>query len=416
MDRGSLRSGLDLVEFGDMTGSYPAAYARPPHLQVSSASQYLDYRLLSTSLSTIAQPTIETQSHLPTHSSAFVMNPKSTTLEKVQHTEDFQAGLSQAASARPAMDQPDIQASLLQYQGHPGPECGLPSVSAPFTMVTQPTIERQPAPYQHTLPFSPSANWPLNTFVPPNSLPTLFLPQPLPAPPASFAPPLVDFCTKLCDDPLPLATVPAPSNIAATHRNNNEPTMYEFVWALDDREDAALPQNSFCGTNVIPVGVHNLDLIQTDQFMNKKGHTAVSSGRIRSNPISWASDDSKTKKREYSQLVKKKLMEQMFTEDAAPTKCDATYAAIQAETAIEIFGCQTVLVDLLTPIMDMASSIRKAFKTQANETVDKLFDLEPPLHSTEDFVAYRAERVNALLSIENYGCFHTTTDNVGDDR
>ena len=108
-------------------------------------------------------------------------------------------------------------------------------------------------------------------------------------------------------------------------------------------------------------------------------------------------------------------MEWMFTEDAAPKKCDATYATIQAEATMEIFGCQNTPVHLLTPIMDMASSIRKAFKTQANETVDKLFDLELPLHSTEDFVAYRAERVNMLLSIENYRCFHTMTDNVGDN-
>ena len=81
------------------TGSYPAAYMWPPHLQVSSASQYLDYRLLSTFLSTIMQPMIEMQSHLLTHSLAFMMNPKSTVLEKVQHAEDFQAGLSWAASA-----------------------------------------------------------------------------------------------------------------------------------------------------------------------------------------------------------------------------------------------------------------------------------------------------------------------------
>ena len=121
------------------------------------------------------------------------------------------------------------------------------------------------------------------------------------------------------------------------------------------------------------------------------------------------------KKCEYSQLVKKKPMEQMFTEDAAPKKCDATYTTIQAEAAMEIFGCQNAPIDLSTPIMDTASSIQKAFKTQANETVDKLFDLEPPLHSTEDFVAYRAERVNMLFSIENYGCFHTMTDNVGDN-
>ena len=85
-------------------------------------------------------------------------------------------------------------------------------------------------------------------------------------------------------------------------------------------------------------------------------------------------------------LVKKKLMEWMFTEDAAPKKCNAIYAAIQAEAAMKIFGCQNAPVDLLMPVMDMANSIRKVFKTQANETVNRLFD--------EDFIAYRAEKVN----------------------
>ena len=159
-------------------------------------------------------------------------------------------------------------ASLLQYQGHPGPECGLPSISVPFVMVTQPTIEMQPVPYQHILPFSPLANWPQNTFVPPNSLPTLFLSHPLPAPPTSFPPPLTNF--KLGNNSLALTSVLAPSNIVASHNNNSEPILYKFVWALDDWEDTALSQNLFHGTNVIPIGMHNLNLIQTDQFTNKR--------------------------------------------------------------------------------------------------------------------------------------------------
>ena len=229
---------------------------------------------IHSSATAIAQPTIRMQSHLPSHSMAFMTDPTSSyphlQVSSVSQYPDYRLpSTSPSTIAQPTHIQAS-SASLLQYQGYPGPEGGLPSVSAPFITVAQPTIEMQPAPYQHILPFSPSANWPQNAFVPPNSLPTSFLPHPLPAPPASFAPPLTDFCTKLCNDPLALTSVPTPSNIAASNSNNSEPILYEFVWALDDQEDASLPRNSFRGTNVIPVGMHNLDLVQTDQFTNKR--------------------------------------------------------------------------------------------------------------------------------------------------
>lgn len=134
-------------------------------------------------------------------------------------------------------------------------------------------------------------------------------------------------------------------------------------------------------------------------------------GKPRPPPRSTESD----RKREYSQVVKKKIHGYIFSADVAPmTREDrnAVFNTILGEASIEVFGVACSPVPLTTSCVDIAWNVRNAFRKYADESVDRLFELRPSLRSGMNIKTYRAGRVNELLSLGNHGCFNETLGTV----
>ena len=113
--------------------------------------------------------------------------------------------------------------------------------------------------------------------------------------------------------------------------------------------------------------------------------------------------------------MKKKIYGHILSVDVAPLKDqdrDTMYNMILEEASFDIFGTARTPVSLLTNCVDLAWTVRSAFQKYADQLVNRLFDLRPPLRGGQDTVAYRAGRVQALLSLEHYGYFHEVLDMV----
>lgn len=114
-------------------------------------------------------------------------------------------------------------------------------------------------------------------------------------------------------------------------------------------------------------------------------------------------------------VVKKKIYGHILSVNVAPLKDqdrDTMYNMILEEASFDIFGTACMPVSLSTNCINLAWTVRSAFRKYADQSVDRLFDLWPPLRGSQDTVAYRAGRVQALLSLEHYGYFHKVLDMV----
>ena len=101
-------------------------------------------------------------------------------------------------------------------------------------------------------------------------------------------------------------------------------------------------------------------------------------------------------KHEYVQVVKKKIYGHILSVDVAPLKDqdrDTMYNMILEEAFFNIFGTTHAPVSLSTNCIDLAWTIRLVFRKYADQSVDRLFNLQPPLHGGQDTIAYRAGRV-----------------------
>lgn len=136
------------------------------------------------------------------------------------------------------------------------------------------------------------------------------------------------------------------------------------------------------------------------------------------NPISVVSDEEKTKKRAYSQFMKQQLLVRIFMINAAPPpeNFDVLYGDIEAIAATEVYCREFAPDGVKVSVKDKARRIWKVFTTYTNKTVDRLFALVPALGSSENIVSYKASKVNALLSKEDYSCFHLTDCNGVSDN
>lgn len=88
------------------------------------------------------------------------------------------------------------------------------------------------------------------------------------------------------------------------------------------------------------------------------------------------------------------------------------YNTILEEASLEIFGAAHFPVPLSISCVDFTWTVQMAFWKYANQSVNTLFKLCPSLHSSLDTIAYRAGKMQGLLSLENHGSFHQILDMV----
>ena len=99
-----------------------------------------------------------------------------------------------------------------------------------------------------------------------------------------------------------------------------------------------------------------------------------------------------------------------------PENFDVLYGDIEAIAATEVYCREFAPDGVKVSVKDKARRIWKVFTTYTNKTVDRLFALVPALGSSENIVSYKASKVNALLSKEDYSCFHLTDCNGVSDN